>query len=116
MLAEWRRGFSLVAAHPNVFVKLGGIGFPTFVDPAWLDAPRDSETIAGYWKSDIDFLVENVGPDRCMFESNFPPDSNLCDYVTIWNVFKRIAQGYSADVKAAVFEGAARRFYTLPEL
>ncbi len=40
-----------------------------------------------------------------MFESNFPVDKGSCGYATLWNAFKRIAAGYSAAEKAALFAG-----------
>jgi hypothetical protein len=43
-----------------------------------------------------------------MFESNFPVDKGSCDYAELWNAFKRIAAGYSAAEKAALFTGTAR--------
>ena len=48
-----------------------------------------------------------------MFESNFPVDKGSCGYAALWNAFKRIAAGYSADEKAALFAGAAAKFYRL---
>src|ERR1700735_3223959 len=48
-----------------------------------------------------------------MFESNFPVDLGSCTYDVLWNAFKLIAAGYSADEKTALFSGAATRFYRL---
>ena len=48
-----------------------------------------------------------------MFESNFPVDGVSCDYATLWNAFKRVASGCSADEKAALFKDNARKFYRL---
>ena len=48
-----------------------------------------------------------------MFESNFPPDRDSVSYPVIWNTFKRIAAGYSADEKQALFFGAAAKAYRL---
>ena len=48
-----------------------------------------------------------------MFESNFPVDRYACSYRTLWNALKRIAAGASAQEKAALFAGAARRVYRL---
>jgi L-fuconolactonase len=31
------------------------------------------------------------GPDRGMFESNFPPDGVSSSYAVLWNAFKRLA-------------------------
>ena len=48
-----------------------------------------------------------------MFESNFPVDRKLCDYVTLWNVFKRVTADLSADERRHLFEGTAGRTYRL---
>jgi len=48
-----------------------------------------------------------------MFESNFPVDKGTCSYQVLWNAFKRIAAGYSADEKIALFSGAAAKAYRL---
>jgi predicted TIM-barrel fold metal-dependent hydrolase len=48
-----------------------------------------------------------------MFESNFPVDKGTCSYLVLWNTFKRIARGYSADEKHALFFGTANRIYSL---
>ena len=49
-----------------------------------------------------------------MFESNFPVDKGMCAYSVLWNAFKRIAAGCSADEKDALFHRTAERFYDLP--
>jgi predicted TIM-barrel fold metal-dependent hydrolase len=57
--------------------------------------------------------IELFGPDRCMFESNFPVEKMGTGYATLWNAFKRIAACASADEKLALFSGTARRAYRL---
>ena len=49
-----------------------------------------------------------------MFESNFPVDKGTCSYPVLWNAFKRLANGHSADEKTALFSGAAPKAYRLP--
>ena len=48
-----------------------------------------------------------------MFESNFPVDKVSCSYPVMWNAFKKLAAGASADEKADLFAGTAARFYRL---
>ena len=57
--------------------------------------------------------IAAFGPERAMFESNFPVDKGSCGYAALWNAFKRIATGYSAAEKAALFSGTATKFYRL---
>jgi predicted TIM-barrel fold metal-dependent hydrolase len=46
-----------------------------------------------------------------MFESNFPVDRFGCDYVSLWNAFKRVAANYSSSEKTALFSGTAKKVY-----
>ena len=43
-----------------------------------------------------------------MFESNFPVDHRQLRLRILWNAFKRLAAGYSAEEKTALFSGTAR--------
>ena len=60
-----------------------------------------------------DHCIEHFGADRCLFESNFPVDKVSCSYTVLWNAFKRIAEGFSADEKAKLFHDTAARVYRL---
>ncbi len=110
----WRENIGALAKCPNVVVKLGGLamcfpGFPSFM----CDPPASSEQLAAEWKPYIETCIEAFGATRCMFESNFPVDIGTCDYATLWNAFKLLAQNCSADDKAALFSGTAKRVYRL---
>ena len=59
------------------------------------------------------FLINTFGAERCMFESNFPPDNASCTYRTLWNAFKIIASDYSDKQKAALFHDTAVRTYKI---
>ena len=51
--------------------------------------------------------IEKFGPERCMFESNFPVDKNSYSCAVIWNSFKRMSQDLSDDEKKLVFHDTA---------
>jgi predicted TIM-barrel fold metal-dependent hydrolase len=113
-IAKWRSSIAELAKCPNVFVKLGGLGMPYLgfgFDK--LEAPASSAQLAASWGPLFAHCIDEFGADRCMFESNFPPDRESVDYPILWNAFKRIAAGYSADEKRALFYGAAARAYRL---
>ena len=111
---EWRSGLRELATCPNVYMKLGGLGMPYLgLGADKLDAPASSEKLAGLWGRYFEDCIESLGPERCMFESNFPPDRDSADYAVIWNTFKRVAAGYSADEKRALFYGTAAKAYRL---
>jgi L-fuconolactonase len=112
--AEWRAGIRDIAACPNTYVKLGGLGmkltgFTFFAD----DMPPSSQDLEKAWRPYIETCIDAFGPQRAMFESNFPVDKGMCSYPLMWNAFKRIAAGCSADEKTALFSGAAKKAYRL---
>ena len=61
------------------------------------------------------YCIEKFGPDRCMFESNFPVDKVSYSYGVVFNAFKRLAKGYSASERAALFHDTAARVYRIDE-
>ena len=113
-LVFWRAAMADLAGCPNVYLKLGGIGMP-FMGFRWdkQDLPPTSEALAAPWARPIEFVIEAFGPDRCMFESNFPVDERGAGYAVVWNAFKRIAAQYSPAEKRDLFHNTAARAYRL---
>jgi L-fuconolactonase len=116
ILARWRPMMAEIAACPNVFLKVGGIGMAMY-GMAWhkkQSAPASDELVAA-WGEPMRHCIEEFGPHRCMFESNFPVDRRGCSYVVLWNAFKKTAAagGYSAAEKADLFRDTARRAYRI---
>jgi predicted TIM-barrel fold metal-dependent hydrolase len=111
---EWRDRIRKIAALPNTYVKLGGLGMKmigfTFYENS---DPPSSQDLEKAWRPYIETCIEAFGPQRSMFESNFPVDKGTCSYQVLWNTFKRIAAGYSLDEKTALFSGAAAKAYRL---
>lgn len=116
MLREWRSNLARVAELDNVTLKIGGLGFPYFVESERAAQLRGSDAIAAYWRPEVDFAVEAFGPERCMFESNYPVDSYVGDYITLWNAFKKLTTGCSPDERTDLFRGTAARTYGLESL
>ena len=116
VFANWKRSMTDLAGCPNVVVKLGGMmrRLAAF-DYGTAAVPPSSETLAEYWRPYMQTCIELFGANRCMFESNFPVEKVGTGYATLWNAFKRIAAGASADEKQALFNGTARRVYRLGE-
>ena len=113
-IAHWRSSMTELAKCPNVFVKLGGLGMPYLgFGLEKLDVPASSERLAAAWGPIFRHCIDTFGPGRCMFESNFPPDRESASYAVLWNAFKRVAAGYSADEKRALFYSAAAKAYRL---
>jgi predicted TIM-barrel fold metal-dependent hydrolase len=110
----WAASIKRLAACPNVFVKLGGLGMR--INGFGFDAhplPPSSDTLAAAWKPYIDTCIAAFGAERSMFESNFPVDKGSYSYPVFWNACKKLAAGASADERKALFRGSANRFYRL---
>ena len=82
VMQMWQRGVAAVAACPNVSM-----------------APL------------MTYCIEQFGPSRCMFESNFPVDKVSYSHHVLYNAFKRMSKGYSAAERAAMFHDNAVRVY-----
>jgi L-fuconolactonase len=110
----WKKRVTELAQYENIVMKLGGVGMPVFGE-TWHHFPErtTSEEIAAARGDEIRWCIEAFGPDRCMFESNFPVDKHSCSYVVLWNAFKLIAADLSAAEKAALFHDTAQRTYRM---
>jgi L-fuconolactonase len=111
----WKASMQSLAKRPNVFVKIGGLNMRghgcTFIDR---DTPPGSVELAQAWKPHVETCIELFGPQRCMFESNFPPDKCGVSAGVLWNAFKRLTGGCSNAEKVDLFAGTAIRAYRLP--
>ena len=115
VFAEWSSRMRLLAGCPNVVVKLGGLGMAVNgFGFERQELPPSSEQLAATWHPYLDTCVEAFGPDRCMFESNFPVDKGGYGYAVLWNAFKRFGASVSAEERTALFSGTAIRTYRLP--
>jgi len=114
VIPAWRDGITAVAARPNVTCKLGGMGMPRF-GYGWhaRDVPIGSEELAETMEPWMKHCIEQFGPDRCMFESNFPPDKVSFSYNVMYNAFKRLSKEYSVSERAALFHDTAARVYQI---
>ena len=110
----WQIGIRELAACPNVVVKLGGLAMP-ITGFAWhkREQPPGSAELAEAIAPYVMFCIDEFGPQRCMFESNFPVDKQSCSYRVLWNAFKRLAADFSVDEKAALFHDTAVGVYSL---
>ncbi|MFC9440887.1 amidohydrolase family protein [Nocardia sp. NPDC057030] len=112
--ATWARGIRQVAERPNVVCKLGGIlATAAAFDYRTAPTPPSSEELAALWLPWFETCIDAFGPQRCMFESNFPVDKMGTGYATLWNTFKRLVAGASETELASLFSETARRTYRL---
>ena len=91
----------LMAEFPNISVKLSGLGVTDF-----------------YWSVDSirGFIIDGIeifGIDRSMFASNFPVDSVMSDYDTLYNAFKEVVKDFSDNEKRKLFHDNAKCTYRI---
>ena len=114
VLEKWRSGIAAVAQCPNVIIKLGGVGQPRYgFDWHTRETPIGSEELADSLGPLMTYCIDQFGPDRSMFESNFPPDKVSYSYNVMYNAFKRLSMGYSHTERAALFHDTAARVYRI---
>jgi len=97
----WTQGLRRLAAEPNVFIKISGLGM---FDHQWTTEsfrPYVLEAIAAF------------GADRAMFASNFPVDRLFGSYTRLWRSYEAIVADASPMEKDALFRANAERVYRL---
>ena len=111
----WKEDLAAIAACPNVVAKLGGMAMPDN-GYGWhqQERPPSSDDFAAAQADWYHHMIDVFGPERCMFESNFPVEKASIGYRVLWNGFKKIAARYSDAEQDAMFAGTARRIYRLP--
>jgi predicted TIM-barrel fold metal-dependent hydrolase len=114
ILPQWRKDIAELSTCGNVVAKLGGInmeinGF------GWheRERPPTSQELMEATHPYYEHTIEQFGPERCMFESNFPVDKVSCSYNVLWNSFKRLTARYSPTDKAKLFHDTASRIYRI---
>ena len=75
-------------------------------------APTSDEFVAAQSRYFL-HMIECFGPDRCMFQSNFPVDKLSIAYPVLYNGLKKIVADFSEDEKDAMFYGTAARIYRI---
>ena len=75
------------------------------------ERPATSAQLAQATRAYYLHMIDQFGPTRCMFESNFPVDKASCSYAVLWNSFKHITSGFSADEKADLYHDTAAKVY-----
>ncbi len=115
VFAAWKPAVAALATCPNVVAKVGGIQM-VVNGYGWHERtrPPTSDELLHANANWYRYTIEQFGPKRCMFESNFPVDRLSCSYTVLWNQLKKLTQGFSADERAAMFHDTAMRVYRLP--
>jgi len=109
---RWKKDIAEIAGCPNVHAKLGGMAMPDN-GFGWdkNNNPPSSDEFAEAQRPYYLHTIECFGPQRCMFESNFPVDRLSISYQVLWNGLKKIVADFSEDEKDHLFCGTASRVY-----
>ncbi|MEE9249644.1 MAG: amidohydrolase family protein [Alphaproteobacteria bacterium] len=100
-LRVWRKALDGMAVHGNVALKISGIGVP---GRPW--NVRQNRAI-------VRDAIAIFGTERCLFASNFPVDSLVADFRTIFSGYREITSDSPDDETAKLFHDNATRTYRL---
>lgn len=100
-LAQWRRGLALLAAQPNVAIKISGL--------AMIDRQWTPDSLRPFILQAIDAF----GTDRAMFASNFPVDRLYGAFGLHYAAYDRITADFTDGERRALFADNAARLYRL---
>ena len=114
IFSQWKIDIANIAECSNVVAKLGGLAMPDN-GFGWHEAerPPTSDEFLAVQRRYFEHTIECFGPERCMFESNFPVDRFSLSYTVVWNAFKKLVASFSESEKDAMFRGTATRIYRL---
>ncbi|HEY4370518.1 MAG TPA: amidohydrolase family protein [Burkholderiales bacterium] len=98
---EWRSGMRELAACPNIYSKLSGLG--TFVRKCSVEL----------WKPVVQETLALFGAGRCMYGSNYPIESLWTTYGEIFDTYQACTIDLSSAQQRQVFHDVARDFYRL---
>ena len=96
-LAGWRSAMAVLAAYPNVAVKISGLG----------NVEHKREVVLA--------AIELFGTERSMFASNFPVDGLRHTFSEIFSEFEHITRGFSDAERRALFHDNAVRIYRMEQ-
>lgn len=96
-LGAWRRALEGMALFDNVALKISGLGLPGRPWRVEDNRPVVRDAIAIF------------GTDRCLFASNFPVDSLVADFTTIFAGYREITRDLpDAEIRKLFHDNAAR--------
>lgn len=102
-LTSWRNAIRLASQAPNVTIKISGIGI---CGKKWTLADQEPIILA---------CIDEFGPQRCMFASNFPVDHLVGTFDDIYSGFFRATEDLSEAERRAMFHDNVIRTYRLDD-
>jgi predicted TIM-barrel fold metal-dependent hydrolase len=113
---QWKQDIEKIAECDNVVAKIGGLAMPDN-GFGWhtRSTPPGSDEFVNAQRDYYLHAIDCFGPERCMFESNFPVDRFSISYQVLYNGLKKIVADFSDEEKDAMFYRTAERVYRLHE-
>ena len=102
-LAAWRAALETAAAEPNIALKISGLGLK---GQPWSLAANASV---------IRDAIRIFGVERCCFASNYPVDSLVASFDTIYAGFKTAVADFPPEDQRKLFHDNAIRIYRIPD-
>ncbi len=99
--SPWFGQIKAAAQAPNIYAKLSG----QFDDPTWT-----IEDVRPY----VAFALEQFGPERVMFGSDWPVSILGGSYRSVWTNTQALIEGLTEAEKELVLGGTGLKFYTIP--
>lgn len=100
---EWKKEMEAMAAEPNVLCKISGM----VTEADW------KHWQAGDFKFYIDTVIENFGPERIMFGSDWPVCLIAATYKQVCEIVQQHTDYLSPISRQRLWGGNAERFYKL---
>lgn len=97
-LRDWAQRLRLLSSRDQVTCKLSGLGM---FDHDWTENSI---------RPIVETVLDQFGPERCMFGSNFPVDSLYSDHARLIRAYEALIPEAA---QQAVFHDTAARFYRL---
>ena len=103
-MAAWRNGLKLLAAQPNVAIKISDL---VAYDHAWTLESLRAVTLA---------CIDAFGPARCLFASDFPVAGLHATYDQCFDSFKAIVADFTPAEQRAMFCDNTAGYYRIADL
>jgi predicted TIM-barrel fold metal-dependent hydrolase len=100
-IAEWREGLKAMAAFPNLYVKLSGLGMYS----QGIEAEQARQVVSD--------CIQIFGIDRTIYGSNFPLERLHASYSNFFARYRAALSDFTDKEQSAVFHDNAVKFYRL---
>lgn len=108
----WAADFAALARLPNTVCKLSGI-FSVPAPAGDSGSGQHPDGSATHLRPYLDLALDNFGPDRLMFGSDWPVCTLGASYNAVVSAARALTSDLSESERAAIFGGSARAVYQI---